>query len=43
MQADFSSECCARALDNGILAAPKARDPELLKKLYAVMKRVNGG
>ncbi len=32
-----------RALDNAILTAPDARDPELLKKLDAVMKRVNGG
>jgi 5'-methylthioadenosine phosphorylase len=32
-----------RALDNAILTAPDARDPELLKKLDAVMGRVNGG
>jgi 5'-methylthioadenosine phosphorylase len=32
-----------RALDNAVLTAPDARDPELLKKLGAVMKRVNGG
>ncbi|MGJ0425523.1 S-methyl-5'-thioadenosine phosphorylase [Methylocystis sp.] len=32
-----------RALDNAIITAPDARDPELLKKLDAVMKRVNGG
>lgn len=31
-----------RALDNAILTAPEARDPELLKKLDAVMARVNG-
>jgi 5'-methylthioadenosine phosphorylase len=30
-----------RALDNAILTAPEARDPELLKKLDAVMARVN--
>jgi 5'-methylthioadenosine phosphorylase len=30
-----------RALDNAILTAPDARDPELLKKLDAVMGRVN--
>jgi 5'-methylthioadenosine phosphorylase len=29
-----------RALDNAILTAPEARDPELLKKLDAVMKRL---
>ena len=32
-----------RALDNAILTAPEARDPELLRKLEAVLKRVNGG
>jgi len=32
-----------RALDNAILTAPEARDPALLKKLDAVMARVNGG
>jgi 5'-methylthioadenosine phosphorylase len=31
-----------RALDNAILTAPEARDPELLKKLDAVMSRLNG-
>lgn len=31
-----------RALDNAILTAPDARDPELLKKLDAVMSRLNG-
>jgi 5'-methylthioadenosine phosphorylase len=31
-----------RALDNAILTAPEARDPALLKKLDAVMARVNG-
>ncbi|MGJ0507132.1 MAG: S-methyl-5'-thioadenosine phosphorylase [Methylocystis sp.] len=31
-----------RALDNAILTAPEARDPELLKKLDAVMARLNG-
>ncbi|QGM97366.1 S-methyl-5'-thioadenosine phosphorylase [Methylocystis parvus] len=30
-----------RALDNAILTAPEARDPELLKKLDAVMSRLN--
>ena len=35
--------CSDRALDNAIITAPDARDPELLKKLDAVMKRVNGG
>ncbi|WP_442755079.1 S-methyl-5'-thioadenosine phosphorylase [Methylocystis sp. JAN1] len=30
-----------RALDNAILTAPDARDPELLKKLDAVMSRLN--
>ncbi len=32
-----------RALDNAILTAPEARDPALLKKLDAVMARVNRG
>ena len=32
-----------RALDTALITAPEARDPELLKKLEAVMKRVNGG
>ncbi len=32
-----------RALDNAILTAPEARDPELLKKLDAVMARLNAG
>ena len=32
-----------RALDTAIMTAPDARDPALLKKLDAVMKRVNGG
>jgi len=32
-----------RALDNAILTAPDARNPALLKKLDAVLKRVNGG
>ncbi|MFA6206705.1 MAG: S-methyl-5'-thioadenosine phosphorylase, partial [Methylocystis sp.] len=32
-----------RALDNAIVTAPEARDPELLKKLDAVMGRVKGG
>ncbi len=31
-----------RALDNAILTAPDARDPELLRKLDAVMSRLNG-
>lgn len=31
-----------RALDNAIVTAPDARDPELLKKLDAVMGRVKG-
>lgn len=31
-----------RALDNAIVTAPEARDPSLLKKLDAVMARVNG-
>ncbi|PWB84089.1 MAG: 5'-methylthioadenosine phosphorylase [Methylocystaceae bacterium] len=31
-----------RALDNAILTAPEARDPELLKKLDAVMARMSG-
>ncbi len=31
-----------RALDNAILTAPEARDPALLKKLDAVMARLNG-
>ncbi|MDJ0450134.1 S-methyl-5'-thioadenosine phosphorylase [Methylocystis sp. JR02] len=31
-----------RALDSAILTAPEARDPELLKKLDAVMSRLNG-
>jgi 5'-methylthioadenosine phosphorylase len=30
-----------RALDNAILTAPEARDPELLKKLDAIMTRIN--
>ena len=30
-----------RALDNAILTAPDARDPELLKKLEVIMRRVN--
>ena len=30
-----------RALDNAILTAPEARDPELLKKLDAIMRRIN--
>ena len=30
-----------RALDNAILTAPEARDPELMKKLDAVMARLN--
>ncbi len=30
-----------RALDTALITAPDARDPELLKKLDAVMKRVN--
>lgn len=32
-----------RALDNAILTAPDARDPALLKKLDAVMSRLNAG
>ena len=32
-----------RALDAAILTAPEARDPALLKKLEAIMARVNGG
>lgn len=32
-----------RALDNAILTAPDARDPELLARLDAVMGRVKGG
>ncbi len=32
-----------RALDNAILTAPEARDPELMKKLDAVMARLNAG
>jgi 5'-methylthioadenosine phosphorylase len=32
-----------RALDNAILTAPEARDAELLKKLDAVMSRLNAG
>jgi 5'-methylthioadenosine phosphorylase len=32
-----------RALDNAILTAPEARDPALLKKLEAVMSRMNAG
>jgi 5'-methylthioadenosine phosphorylase len=31
-----------RALDNAILTAPEARDQELLKKLDAIMARING-
>ena len=31
-----------RALDNAILTAPDARDPELLKKLGVIVARVNG-
>ncbi len=44
---DFPSEheACPigsdRALDNAILTAPEARDPELLKKLDVVMSRLN--
>jgi 5'-methylthioadenosine phosphorylase len=30
-----------RALDNAILTAPEARDPELLRKLDAIMHRIN--
>ena len=30
-----------RALDAALITAPDARDPELLKKLDAVMRRVN--
>ncbi|MCX7900100.1 MAG: S-methyl-5'-thioadenosine phosphorylase, partial [Methylocystis sp.] len=30
-----------RALDNAILTAPDARDPALLKKLDAVMRRLS--
>lgn len=30
-----------RALDNAILTAPEARDPELLRKLDAIMQRLN--
>ena len=32
------SDC---ALDNAILTAPAARDPALLKKLEAIMQRIN--
>ena len=32
-----------RALDNAIVTAPEARDPAVLKKLDAVMARLNGG
>jgi len=32
-----------RALDNALITAPEARDPELLKKLDAVAGRVLGG
>ena len=31
-----------RALDNAILTAPEARDPELLKKLGVIVARVSG-
>ncbi|MFO1168944.1 MAG: S-methyl-5'-thioadenosine phosphorylase [Rhodoblastus sp.] len=31
-----------RALDTALITAPEARDPELLKKLDAIMARVNG-
>jgi len=31
-----------RALDTALLTAPEARDPALLKKLDAILKRVNG-
>lgn len=32
-----------RALDTAMITAPEARDPELLKKLEAIMARVNAG
>ncbi len=32
-----------RALENAIITAPEARDPALLKKLDAIMGRLNGG
>ena len=31
-----------RALDTALITAPEARDPELLKKLDAIMARMNG-
>jgi len=33
---------CDRALDNAIMTAPEARDPELVEKLAAVAGRVLG-
>ena len=30
-----------RALENAIMTAPNARDPELLKKLDAILARIN--
>ncbi len=30
-----------RALDNALLTAPAARDPALMKKLEAIMQRIN--
>ena len=37
------SSGCHTALDNAIITAPDARDPEMVKKLDAVAGRVLGG